>query len=592
MVYATILISYQKKRGLEMNNWDLSALFGDENSLIRFVKITKNKAKRFEKSYSGNLAKIDDIDKVIATYETILEGVARIMTYSFLLFAKDSTNGSFYAKYELESNQIQNHLIFFEIELANLDSKIIAKYHKSSKKYHYFLTKLIAYKKYQLKKEEEKILLKVSPIAKDAFSRLFDEYMSNLKFKLDNKTLSEEEILSKLHHSDRKIRKLAQKELTHKLNKSSLLLKYILNIVRKDVRIQKELRGYERAESFRHIDNQISQKSVDSMIDVVVQHFPLVHKYYKLKSKILGTKLKDYDRYAPLEICKKGDLAKNEFSYKEAQDIVLQAYNNFSPKFGAILKKAFDNGWVDSHPKANKRGGAFSHGATPFAHPYILLNYTNGRRDVFTLAHEFGHAIHQELSKKVGYLNMDTPLTTAETASVFGEMLLFDTLKQSLKGKELVSLYAGKIEDIFSTLFRQVVMTNFERRIHDEEGELEVGDLNKIWFEENQKMFGDSLKLTKNYKLWWSYIPHFIHSPFYCYAYSYGQLLSLTLFGLYKNENKNFVDNYTQFLSLGGSKSPKELVKIFGFDIEDVRFWEYGINEVKKILQEFEALSH
>ncbi|RAX52992.1 oligoendopeptidase F [Helicobacter sp. 16-1353] len=570
------------------DEWRLESLFENNDSLDSFVTQILHKASKFEKNYSGKLAKIRDIDEVISEYEGILEGIGRIMTYVFLLFAKDTNNGALYAKYELRANEIQDYIIFFELELAHLDTKITTKYIKSSKKYQYYLHKLIEQKKYQLNKDQEKILLKVSPIGKDAFSRLFDEYMSSLKFKLKDEVLNEEEILSKLHNSNRDIRKNAQKELTKKLKKSSHILKYIINIVRKDLQIQMDLRGYKYPESFRHIDNQISQKSVDSMIDIVVANFNLVHKYYGLKSRILGIKkLKDYDRYAPLN---HKNIKEREFPYEDAKNIVIQSYSDFSPAFGKIVENAFKNGWVDSHPCANKRGGAFSHGAVPKAHPYILLNYTNGRRDIFTIAHEFGHAIHQELSKKMGYLNMDTPLTTAETASVFGEMLLFDRMKKKLKEEELLGLYAGKIEDIFSTLFRQVVMTNFERRIHDKKGELSKEEFNKIWSEENKKMFGDSLKLTKNYALWWSYIPHFIHSPFYCYAYSYGQLLSLTLFGLYKSGYKDFVPKYSEFLSLGGSKSPKELVGIFGFDIEDSRFWEYGINEVKKILDEFSII--
>lgn len=571
-----------------IDKWNLESLFKNQNDLDGFVKRLQTKAVSFEKKYSGKLSNIVDFEVVIGEYENLLEGIGRIMTYAFLIFAKDSSNGAYYSKYELIANKIQDSLIFFEIELTNLDSKIINKAIKSSKKYKYFLQKLVEQKKHLLSKEEEKILLKVSPVGKEAFSRLFDEYMSSLKFKFDGKIVSEEEILSKLHFDNRVTRKAAQKELTKRLRKSSHILKYIINIVRKDLRIKMDLRGYEKPESFRHIDNQISQKSVDSMIDIVVKNFPLVHKYYKIKSKILGIeKLKDYDRYAPINIGSK----EATFPYEKAKTMVIESYMDFSVKFGKIVQDAFKNGWVDSHPAKNKRSGAFSHGATPIAHPYVLLNHTDGRRCVFTIAHEFGHAIHQELSKSVGYLNMDTPLTTAETASVFGEMLLFDKMKKELKGDQLLSLYAGKIEDIFSTLFRQVVMTNFEREIHKRDGELEVSDLNEIWFDENKKMFEDTLFLSDNYKLWWSYIPHFIHSPFYCYAYGYGQLLSLTLFGLYKSGSKDFVKKYTEFLSCGGSKSPSELVGIFGFDIEDDKFWKYGIDEVKKILDEFNKIA-
>lgn len=571
-----------------IDEWDLSALFKSIKEVDKSAESTKKRALDFEKKYSGKVEKISDINSVMREYEGVCDGLAKIATYSFLLFAKDTKKGAIYAKYELLINEIQNHIIFFEVELAQIPEKKAQQFIAQTSQYAYFLTKLLAQKKHTLSKEKEQILLATSPVGANAFSRLFDEHLSKMRFKFENKDLSEEEILAKLHDKNRAVRKIAQKELTKKLKKSAHLLGYIINIIKKDVAISAKLRGYEKPESFRHIDNQISQKSVDSMIKIAESNFDLVHKYYRIKSRLLGIKkLKDFDRYAPLDFNDKSA----QIPYAEAKKIVLQTYSDFSPTFGKIAESAFKNGWVDSAPLPNKRGGAFSHGATPSAHPFVLLNYTGGRRDIFTIAHEFGHAIHQELSKSVGYLNMDTPLTTAETASVFGEMLLFDKMKQNLKGKELLALYAGKIEDIFSTLFRQVVMTNFERRIHAEIDELSVEQLSEIWQSENAKMFGDSLKLTKNYALWWSYIPHFIHSPFYCYAYSYGQLLSLALFGLYKQNKKDFVPKYTKFLSAGGSQSPKDLVAIFGFDIEDSAFWEVGMGEVGKLLGEFDKIT-
>lgn len=571
--------------GKDIDVWDLNEIFKSTKEVDRFAKDLKIRAEIFERGHNGKVAKISDIESVMREYEGICEGLARIATYTFLLFAKDTKNGATYAKYELIANEIQSIVVFFEVEFAKLDDKTAQKFIAKSTHYKYYLSKIFAQKKHALSKSEEKIILKLSPVGANAFSRLFDEHISKMRFVLDSQVLNEEEILSKLHDKSRAVRKKAQKAMTKNLKKSAHILSYIINIIKKDTAICCDLRGYEKPESFRHIDNQISQKSVDSMINIVESNFELVHRYYRLKSLLLGIKkLKDFDRYAPLDFEKNGAIP-----YAQAKDLVLQTYADFSPTFGKIAQNAFKNGWVDSHPCNDKRGGAFSHGATPQSHPFVLLNYTGGRRDIFTIAHEFGHAIHQELSKSVGYLNMDTPLTTAETASVFGEMLLFDKMKQKLSGKELTALYAGKIEDIFSTLFRQVVMTNFERRIHAESDELSIEKLSEIWQSENAKMFGDSLKLTKNYALWWSYIPHFIHSPFYCYAYSYGQLLSLALFGLYKNDKKDFVPKYTEFLSAGGSKSPKDLVKIFGFDIEDTAFWKFGINEVKKLLSEFES---
>ncbi|MDO7252859.1 M3 family oligoendopeptidase [Helicobacter cappadocius] len=569
------------------HKWDLSSLFKSEKDIQDYIPKLKKRAKDYEKKYLNTLEslKATEFQSAITEYESIIEGISGVMTYAFLVFATDTKRGDFYAKYELLANEIEESIVFFEIEFCQLEEKKQKEFIKYSQKYAHYLQGLLDKKAHQLTLAEEKILLNTSPVGVGAFSRLFDEHLASLKIRYEDKVLNEEEILALLHHNDRDIRKKAQKCFSKELQKSSFLLTYILNMVRKDLGIQTKLRSYDKKESFRHIDNQITQKSVDSMIDTVNANFSFVHRYYRVKSKILDLTLRDYDRYAP--IMSDGE----NIQYEEAVQSVLKAFKNFSPKFYEIAKNALKNGWVDSHPKDGKRGGAFSHGCIPSAHPYVLLNFTGNRRDAFTIAHEFGHMIHQELSKKVGYLNMDTPLTTAETASVFAEMLLFDDLKNSLCADELFGIYAGKIEDIFSTLFRQVVMTNFERRIHDIEGELKDKDFDKIWREENEKMFDTSLKLTKNYDRWWSYIPHFIHSPFYCYSYSYGQLLVLALFGLYKSgKNKDFVNIYIDFLSRGGSESPKELVARFGFDIESKDFWKIGIGEIKKMLEEFERI--
>ncbi|WP_276891321.1 M3 family oligoendopeptidase [Helicobacter japonicus] len=596
----------------ETNQWDLNALFKSEEHLERFIAANIRKAKQFAKIYEQKLDTIrtDSFCGVIREYESILEGFARVMTYVFLRFAKDTTQGDMYAKYEMRVTQAQNLIVFFELEFCKLPAKRRDEIIAYAPQYAYFLQKLVEQDIYQLSLAEEKVLLSTSPVGVNAFSRLFDEHLANLSFKspkllADSKAqshnskksyktkktkINEEEILSLLHHHKREVRKQAQRIFTKKLYKSRHLLSYILNMVRKDLYINMQLRGYKLPESFRHISNAATQKSVDKLIDVTSAHYELVGEYYEMKAKLLGLKeLKDYDRYAPLET------KANELPYDEAIKLVLKAFGQFSKEFKDIALKALRKGWVDSHPTPHKRGGAFSHGSVPSAHPYVLLNYTNSRRDVFTIAHEFGHMIHQELSKTQGYLNMDTPLTTAETASVFAEMLLFDTLKTTLSKEELIPLYAGKLEDIFSTLFRQVVMTHFERRIHAQNDELKPEQFDEIWREENERMFGKSLKLSKNYDGWWCYIPHFVHSPFYCYAYSYGQLLVLALFGLYKSQKtprmrEKFIQKYTEFLTLGGSKSPKDLIASFGFNLESDKFWLIGMNEVQKMLEEFKEL--
>lgn len=567
--------------------WNLKSLFKDKDSLQKAMQSAILKAQDFENSYKGNLNTLnaESFFQGLKEYEALCEELSRIMTYAFLCFASNTKEGAFYAECEMEVNKAQDFLLFFDLEFNALDEAKKQAFIESAKGYAYYLELLNQQSKYQLSLKEEKILLKTQPVGVDSFKRLFDEHLSHLRFlitlKGENKEVSEEEVLSLLYDKDREVRKMAQESLSKTLEKNLSLLTYIYNVVRKDLRITAELRSYESLEESRHIANQTTQKSVDAMVDTINKNVGIVEEYYTLKAQLLGYDcLYDYDRYAPIF----NDEADN-FSYMESKYIVLETFADFSPKFYEIAKRAFDEGWIDSHPRENKRGGAFSHSAVPSAHPYLMLNHTNRRRDAFTMAHELGHTIHQYLSYSVGYLNADTPLTTAETASVFAEMLLFERLQKNLSNKDKIALYAGKLEDVFATLFRQNVFTNFERLVHQKDGELSAEMLNTLWQEENQKMFGKSVKLTENYKLWWSYIPHFIHTPFYCYAYSYGQLLVFALFGVYRHQKEDFVAKYEKFLSLGGSKSPKDLVGIFGLDIENPDFWEIGIQEVRILLE-------
>ncbi len=570
-----------------MLTWDLEVLFKNEHELENTTQNYIQQSKEFKKNYSTALDKLnpDNFLNALKEYEHLHLMLSKIMTYAYLCFAKDSSKGSFYAKYEQECKKIEENLLFFELEFCELSEEKTKELIEFCKGYDFYLQNLIQNKHYNLSQKEERVMLYLSNTGANAFSRLFDESMAALKIPFEGNKLSEEEILSKLYNNDRKIRKKAAKKFTKALDKNLNLLTFIFNMIKTELSNICKLRGYESAETPRHLQNQITQQSVDSLIQTTRKHFYLVSNFYKRKKQILGfNKLKDYDRYAPI-----GKEAK--FSFEESKKIILNAFYDFSPVFGDIAKEAFEKGWIDVYPQDKKQSGAFSHSATPDAHPFILLNYTDGRRDLFTLAHELGHTIHQKLSYSVSFLNQNTPLTTAETASVFAEMLVFDYVKNKLKKEELLALYAAKIEDIFATLYRQINFTCFERRIHANENELKSEEISQIWMEESQKMFGESVELSKNYALWWSYIPHFIHSPFYCYAYAYAQLLVLALYGLYKsNTCTDFKELYIKMLSLGGSVSPKELVGMFGFDIEDKSFWEIGIIEIKKLIDEFMRL--
>lgn len=567
--------------------WKLEDLYKNDKELDKSVKKIEKEAKNFQKNYKGNLKELTpkEFIEALRQYENILNLISRAATYTFLKFAQNSDNGGFYAKYSQKFTDIQEYLLFFELEFNTLDDLKQKEILKVSGIYKFYLQNLIKEKKHQLSAGEEKILLKKSLTSSRAFSRLFDEHFSRMKFDFEDKKLSEEEILSKLYSPDRSIRKEAAASLSKELENNLHLTSYIYNMIKTDLKIECDIRRYKSVEEPRHIDNKITRKSVDALINTTSKNFHLVKKYYDIKKDILGyDTLYDYDRYAPYLT------NEEEIPFDEAKEMVLKSFKNFSQEFYEIANRAFDEGWCDVFPQEKKRGGAFSHPASVDTHPYVMLNYTKKRRDIFTVAHELGHAIHQYLSRDVGYLGSDTPLTTSETASVFAEMLLFDDMKKITPKEELLALYGGKLEDIFATLFRQIIFTTFERKVHSKKDELSSDEFNEFWMEENAKMFQDSVELTEGYKYWWSYIPHFIHTPFYCYAYSYGQLLVMALYGLYKKEGESFKKKYINFLSSGGSKSPKVLIKSFGFDIEDETFWQIGINEVANLLEEFKEL--
>ena len=564
--------------------WDLSKFFNSSDELDKFCLDLQNRANEFKTKFSQNLSNLNanEFQNAMSEYEEILSGIGKIMSYAYLKFAKDTSTGAFLAKYEEICAKIEEIVLFFEIEFNELNSEIQNNFISNTPKFSYYLENLAKNKLHQLSFLEERILLRTANTGASAFSRLFDESMARARFEFRGQSVKEEEILSKLSSDDREIRKEAAIALSQGLKPMQHLLTYIYNMIKTDLKNSCELRGYEYGESSRHLSNQIEKSSVDALIKASENSFDLVSKFYHKKREILGfDKLYDYDRYAPL-----GGDEKMEFD--EAKSIVIKAFSEFSPLFGDLAKRAFDENWCDVYPDENKQAGAFSHSASSDIHPFVLLNFTGRRRDLFTLAHELGHSIHQYLSYSVGYLSSHTPLTTAETASVFCEMLVFEYIKNSVSKEQRVALLAGKIEDIFATLYRQINFTTFERRIHSYEGEISSDEIDRIWLEESKKMFGESLILNDYYKIWWSYIPHFIHSPFYCYAYSYAQLLVLALFGLYKSGKcENFVEIYTKFLSLGGSKSPKELVGMFGFDIDDEKFWNIGIEQVANLVNEF-----
>jgi len=633
-------------------NWNLGELFANEAEFSAAIDSASAQARDFELKFKDKLHALsaEEFLGALELYEGISEQIGKIMSFAHLSFARDTSLGAQQAKTEQACNDISQSLLFFELEFNELDAAKQDEFIAGSGRFRYYLSLLKRRKAHQLSLPQESVLLKTSPVSGEAFSRLFDESMARMSFDFRGQKLGEEEILSLLHSSDREVRKDAAASLSAVLEQNSHLLGYIYNMIKTDLKIRCELRGYDKAEAVMHEENQINIASVDALIAETERSFALVGKFYAKKREILGyDALYDYDRYAPLG----GD--ESEFSFEQAKQIVLAAFEKFSSKFKQIALIAFERNWIDAMPAQNKQSGAFSHSGSRDTHPFVLLNFTRKRRDVFTLAHELGHAIHQYLSYGVGYFNSFTPLTTAETASVFCEMLVFDymrenfsnlngspnfksgaasdglqnfkrsasqearggeipnehavkhaasqdsagsselaardtdTLSQTASDKAaLRAMLAAKIEDIFATLYRQIGFTTFERRVHANADELSVDRIDELWMEESRKMFAGELILQDHYKSWWSYIPHFVHTPFYCYSYAYAQLLVLALYGLYKSGRlENFVQIYTEFLSLGGSDEPQKLVAKFGFDINKSEFWRIGIEQVAALVSEF-----
>ena len=424
---------------------------------------------------------------------------------------------------------------------------------------------------------------------------MFDESVASIRFPFTLKRKTEhlplQEINARLYDPDRTVRQAAADGWTQGLRANARLLTFIFNNLVLDHKSDCNLRRFADPMAPRHLANEIEPSVVEALMTAAERFHPTVQRYYRLKGRLLGLDpLYDYDRYAPVF-----PEQQPTCDWQTAREIVVQSYDNFSPKAGAIIREFFDHQWIDAELRPGKRSGAFSSSAVPSVHPYILMNFTDKLRDVMTLAHELGHGLHQYLSRPVGYLQCDTPLTTAEMASVFGEMLTFERLLQRYnEPKTRLGLLCSKIEDAFATVFRQVVLTRFEQALHQarrERGELATEEINELWLAANRPMHGDAVQLTEGYAWWWMYISHFIHVPFYCYAYAFGELLVLALVQKYRQEGSTFVPRYLELLSAGGSDSPARLLRILDVDIEKPEFWELGLKLLDGMVTEAEELA-
>lgn len=587
------------KTGAEGVRWDLTDLYDGikDPSIERDLKSVFTKAREFEKKYRGRINSKVDADTLLSCVqelEKISETISKIMSFAHLEFAADTSNpeyGAFLQSVQEQSTRIKKHLLFFEIEWVSLSNRKADELikNKKLKKYSHFLEHERKFKPHTLTEPEEKIMEEKANTGSRAFKRLFDEVINNIEFEVTingkKKKMTETEVLSLLYNPDRDTRKAASVGLTEGLKRNSHVLTYIFNTLVNDHYTNDRLRNYENPMHSRNLSNEIQIDTVNALINSCEENYGIVEDFYTLKKRILKySKFYDYDRYAPVVSYQK------TIRYDDSRKIILEAFDNFSPKMSEVAEMFFDKNWIDAEIRPGKRGGAFSHSTVPSVHPYVFTNYSGNMRDVMTLAHELGHGIHQYLSREQGHFQSDTPLTTAETASVFGEMLVFHKLmEQEQDDKIRLSLLFGKLDDIVATVFRQVVMTRFEEKLHfarREEGELGQERIDELWTETNSQMFGKSVTLTKNYRSWWMYIPHFIHAPFYCYAYSFGELLVLALYRRYIEEGSTFVPKYIDLLSSGGSKSPEELVGKVGVDITDNNFWQKGLDLIRDMVDD------
>ena len=579
--------------------WDLTHLYAgpDAPELEADLQWAAERAKAFKEAYEGKLADLDGaaLGEAIGQYEQIAERVGKAMSFAGLLFRGDvenPENGRFYQTLAERVTVISTDTLFFALELNRIDDAVLATQLKDAGAANYapWVRDVRVFRPHQLSDEAEQMLHEKSVTGRAAWTRLFDETMASLRFGVDGTQLSLSETLNLLSDKDGSARKKAAKALGAVLSENLRLFGLITNTLAKDKEIEDAWRKFERPVSSRNLENFVDDEVVEALVGSVREAYPnLAHRYYALKAGWFGVDKLDYwDRNAPLP-----EDSDRQYSWEEARDIVLGAYGAFDLAISAIAKRFFDERWIDAAPRPGKDSGAFAHPVVPSAHPYILMNFHGKARDVMTLAHELGHGVHQVLAGGQGALMSDTPLTLAETASVFGEMLTFRALLEAETDPARKRiLIAGKVEDMLNTVVRQIAFHEFERRVHDERksGEMAAERLGEIWMDVQTESLGPALRLDDDYRSFWAYIPHFIHSPFYVYAYAFGDCLVNSLYDVFAQGHSGFQDKYTDMLRAGGTMWHKELLAPFGLNAADPSFWKRGLSMVSGFIDELEGM--
>ena len=584
--------------------WNLADLYPGMESEALKADLARAEAecKAFADTYRGRLdamarsqGGVDDMFAALQRYEAVEDLLGRLMSYAGLIYAGDTTDpvrAKFYGDVQERLTAASSELLFFGLELNRIDDAVLETAVAREPLSHYrpWIEDLRKDKPYQLDDKIEQLFHEKSVTGRGAWNRLFDETIASLRFDVRGEELAIEPTLNKMQDSDETVRKDASEALAKTLTANLRNFTLITNTLAKDKEISDRWRGFEDVADSRHLANRVERETVEALVAAVQEAYPrLSHRYYKLKARWFGKdQLDHWDRNAPLP-----KVDQRTIPWTEAKDTVLSAYADFSPKMADIAGRFFSENWIDAPTRPGKSPGAFAHPTVPSAHPYVLLNYQGKPRDVMTLAHELGHGVHQVLAAPNGALMAPTPLTLAETASVFGEMLTFRRLlDQTTEPVQRKAMLAAKVEDMINTVVRQIAFYAFERKVHLERrnGELTSDKLCELWMSVQDESLGPSIRLGPGYESFWTYIPHFIHSPFYVYAYAFGDCLVNSLYGIYERANEGFVDKYFALLSAGGTKHYSELLAPFGLDARDPKFWQIGLSMIEGLIVELESM--
>jgi oligoendopeptidase F len=583
--------------------WNLSDLYPglDSPEIKRDLDQADSDCAAFEQEFKGRLAAMAtgegagrSLAGAVRRYEAIDDRLGRLISYSSLVYAGNTTDpvrAKFYGDVQERITAASLHLLFFTLELNRVDDTQLEAAMRDPALGHYrpWLEDVRKEKPYQLEDRVEELFHEKSVTGYSAWNRLFDETIASLRFKVAGKSLAIEPTLNLLQDADGKKRKAASEALAKTFKENLRPFVLITNTLAKDKEISDRWRGFKDIADARHLSNRVEREVVEALVAAVRAAYPkLSHRYYALKAKWFGKKtLPHWDRNAPLP-----KVAQRTIPWSDARATILAAYGAFSPKMAEVADQFFTRNWIDAPVRAGKQPGAFAHPTVPSAHPYVLLNYMGKPRDVMTLAHELGHGVHQVLAAPNGPLMAPTPLTLAETASVFGEMLTFKKLLAQTDKKQRKAMLAAKVEDMINTVVRQVAFYSFERKVHGERrnGELTADKICELWMSVQAESLGPAIELKPGYETFWAYIPHFVHSPFYVYAYAFGDCLVNSLYAVYEKSASGFAERYLEMLSAGGTKHHTELLAPFGLDARDPKFWDGGLSVIASLIGELEAL--